>query len=62
MGNFIVEQAWQKYKRDWATSISPTATPRDIDTDAKKRARRAFMAGWRAAERARDEDRPTFFS
>ena len=46
------EEAWAEYKRAWAKSIAPNATHRDVDPDAKRRALRAFKAGWRAAHRA----------
>lgn len=46
------EQAWREYKVAWARSVAGEhASLADIDPDAKRRALRAFRAGWRAAFR-----------
>lgn len=50
------EDAWREYVRAWARSaLGAHAGVRDLDSDARRRARRGFMAGWRAAKRAAHE-------
>lgn len=42
-------KAWTKYKRRWTESMGPGCS--GIDPDARRRALRAFRAGWKAAFR-----------